>query len=78
MMVHLFGYLSDDFLGRFIVTPAEQTVGRLAEQLVAWSWNPERCGPYRVMNEDGTVLDPAITVAQAGFSNGDIFTVDRG
>jgi hypothetical protein len=78
MMVYLFGYLNDDFLGRFIVTPAEQTVGGLAEQLIAWSWNPERRAPYRVTSEDGTLLDPALTVAQAGLSNGDIFTVERG
>jgi hypothetical protein len=78
MIVYLFGYMSDDFLGRVLVTPTEQTVGRLAEQLVSWGWKPESRDRYRVTNEAGAVLDPALTIAQAGLSNGDIFTVDRG
>lgn len=78
MIVYLFGYMSDDFVGRVLVAPTEQTVGRLAEQLVSWGLNPERRDRYRVMNEGGTVLDPALTIAQAGLSNGDIFTVERG
>ncbi len=41
MVVYLFGYMSDDFVGRVLVAPTEQTVGRLAEQLVSWGWNPE-------------------------------------
>ena len=77
-VVYLFGFMSDDFLGRVLVTPSEQTVGSLAEQLVSWGWNPERRARYRVLNEAGTVLDPALTIAQAGLSNGDIFTVDVG
>jgi len=78
MVVYLFGYLSDDFVGRVLVAPADQTVGRLAEQLVSWGWNPERRDRYRVTNEAGTVLNPALTIAQAGLSNGDIFTVELG
>ncbi len=78
MVVYLFGYMSDDFVGRVLVAPTEQTVGRLAEQLVSWGWNPERRDRYRVMNEGGTVLDPALTIAQAALSNGDIFTVEWG
>jgi hypothetical protein len=45
---------------------------------VSWGWNPERRVRYRVMNEAGTVLNPTLTIAQAGLSNGDIFTVERG
>ncbi|HWW83081.1 MAG TPA: hypothetical protein VNZ26_05735 [Vicinamibacterales bacterium] len=78
MIVYLFGFMSDDFVGRVLVAPTEQTVGRLAEQLVSWGWNPEDRDPYRAVNEAGTVLDPALTIAQAGLSNGDIFTLDRG
>jgi hypothetical protein len=78
MVVYLFGYMSDDCVGRVLVAPTEQTVGRLAEQLVSWGWNPECRDRYRVLNEAGTVLDPALTIAQAELSNGDIFTVDRG
>ena len=29
-------------------------------------------------NESGEILEPADTIAQAGLSNGDIFTVERG
>lgn len=75
MRIYLFGYLRDDFFGRVIVTPDDRTVGRLAEQLTAWGWAPERPGPLTVTNEAGEVLDPAVTIAGAGLGNGDIFTV---
>ena len=77
-VIHLFGFVSDDFLGRVLVTPSDQTIGRLAEQLVSWGWNPEALDRYRVTNEAGAVLDPALTIAQAGLSSGDLFTVHRG
>ena len=77
-IVYLFGFMSDDFIGRFLVTPSDQTVERLAEQLVSWGWNPEARGPYQVTNEAGSVLDPQLTIAQAGLSSGDLFTVERG
>ena len=35
MRIYLFGYASDDFLARVIVTPNERTVAQLADQLVA-------------------------------------------
>jgi hypothetical protein len=73
--VYLFGYLSGDFLGRVIVTPDDQTVARLAQQLTAWGSAPERSGPFTVTNEAGDALDPTLTVAGAGLGNGDIFTV---
>jgi hypothetical protein len=75
--VYLFGYTSDDFLMRVIVTPNERTVAHLADQLVAWSPAPERGGSLRVSNEAGDILDSASTIAQAGLGNGDIFTVER-
>ena len=77
-LVYLFGFISDDFFRRVLVTPTDQTVGRLAEQLVSWGWNPEAHDRYRVTNEAGIVLDPELTIAQAGLSNGDLFTVERG
>ena len=77
-LVYLFGFISDDFFRRVLVTPTDQTVGRLADQLVAWGWNPEAHDRYRVTNEAGIVLDPELTIAQAGLSNGDLFTVERG
>ena len=77
MRVYLFGYASDDFVGRVIVTPNERTVAELARQLVAWGLAPERQGAIAVRNESGEILEPADTIAQAGLTNGDIFTVER-
>ena len=77
-VIYLFGFMSDDFLGRVLFTPSDQTVGRLAEQLVSWGWNPEAHDRHRVTNEAGAVLDSALTIAQAGLSSGDLFTVHRG
>jgi hypothetical protein len=76
--VYLFGFASDDFLGRVLVTPNERTVCQLAGQLVAWGLAPERGGDLTVRNEAGDILDPASTIAAAGLSSGDIFTVERG
>ena len=78
MRVYLFGYASDDFVGRVIVTPNERTVAELGRQLVAWGLAPERQEAMAVRNESGEILEPADTIAQAGLSNGDIFTVERG
>ena len=78
MRVYLFGYLSDDFFGRVMVTPNHQTVEQLAAQLTAWGPTPEQPGTLTVMNERGEALDSALTIAQAGLGNGDIFTVVRG
>ncbi|MDZ4233993.1 MAG: hypothetical protein U1C73_09580 [Dietzia sp.] len=78
MRIYLFGYASDDFLARVVVTPKERTVSQLADQLVAWGLAPERGGPLTVHNEIGHVLDPHSTIAAAGLGNGDIFTVERG
>lgn len=78
MRIYLFGYASDDFLARVIVTPNEGTVAQLADQLIAWGLAPERGGPVTVRNEIGDLLDPNSTIASAGLGNGDIFTVERG
>jgi hypothetical protein len=78
MRVYLFGFASDDFLGRVVVTPDERTVAQLADQLVAWGLSPRRGGSLTVSNEAGDVLDLAATIAEAGLGNGDIFKVERG
>ena len=79
MRVYLFGFASDDFLGRVIVTPDDRTVAQLAGQLVAWGLAPERsASSLTVRNEAGDVLDPEATITQAGLANGDIFRVERG
>jgi hypothetical protein len=78
MRVYLFGFASDDFLGRVILTPDDRTVAQLAAQLVAWSLAPERSASLTVRNEGGDILDPEATIIQAGLANGDIFRVERG
>ena len=78
MRVYLFGFASDDFLGRVVVTPDERTVAQLASQLVSWGLAPDRGGPLTVRNEAGDILDPTVTIAEAGLGNGDIFNVERG
>ncbi|MDG4667216.1 hypothetical protein [Mycobacterium sp. 236(2023)] len=77
MRIYLFGYASDDFLARVIVTPDGRTIAQLADQLVAWGLEPERGGSLCVRNEIGVLLDPDSTIAAAGLGNGDIFTVER-
>ena len=78
MRIYLFGYASDDFLARVLVTPDERTVAQLADQLIAWGLAPERGGSLTVRNERGDLLDPSSTIAAAGLGNGDIVTVERG
>ena len=78
MRVYLFGFASDDFLGRVILTPDHRTVAQLAGQLVAWSLAPERSASLLVRNEAGDILDPDATITQAGLTNGDIFRVEQG
>ena len=78
MRIYLFGYASDDFLARVVVTPNERTVAQLADQLVAWGLAPERGGSLTVHNEKGDLLNPNSTIAAAELGNGDIFTVERG
>jgi hypothetical protein len=77
MRVYLFGFASDDFLGRVILTPDQRTVAQLAGQLAAWGLAPERSASLTVRNEAGDILDPAATITQAGLANGDIFRVER-
>lgn len=78
MLVYLFGYLADDFFGRVLVAPADNTVGQLARQLIAWGPTPEEEGRFVVTNEAGEALDPLMTLDQVGLGNGDLFTVEPG
>ena len=78
MPVYLFGYLADDFFGRVLVVPPDQTVGQLARQLIAWGPTPERTGRFTVTNETGDTLDQVMTIDQVGLGNGDLFTVELG
>ena len=73
--VYLFGYLEDDYLGRLMMASEELTIGELAEQLSAWSY--ERGAPVAVTNEAGDELDLLAPLHSVGLGNGDIFTVRR-
>jgi hypothetical protein len=77
VIVYLFGYLSDDFFGRVVVTPNDRTVAQLAAQLTAWGSTPCRPRPATVVNEAGHQLDTGLSIGEAGLRNGDIFTVVR-
>jgi hypothetical protein len=79
-MVHLYGFLEDDILGRVIVAPSTQTIDGLGRQLCAWVWPwGTAAGPVELVvdNESGDRLDTAATVEEAGLSGGDIFRVRR-
>jgi hypothetical protein len=76
LRVYLFGFATEDFVGRVIVTPDERTVAQLAMQLAAWGLAPELGETVTVRNETGDILDPTATIAQAGLGNGDIFVVE--
>jgi hypothetical protein len=78
MIVYLFGYLSDDVLGRVLFTRNDLTVAQLAAQLTAWGPAADRPGGASVVNEAGEALNRAATIAEAGLENGDIFTVVQG
>jgi len=73
--LYLFGYLEDDYLGRVIVAQEGLTVGELAEQLSAWSY--ERGAAVAVTNEAGDSLDMGAPFHAVGLANGDIFRVRR-
>jgi hypothetical protein len=73
--IYLFGYLEDDYLGRVIVARDELTVGQVAAQLSAWSY--EHGAPVAATNEAGDQLDLQAPIHAVGLRNGDILTVRR-
>ena len=78
MRVYLFGFASDDFFGRVIVTPDERTVAQLAASWWPGAWRPSGAGPSRCATRQATSSIPTRPSPQAGLGNGDIFTVERG
>jgi hypothetical protein len=77
VLIHLYGFLEGDFLGRVIVVDSAQTVLGLAVQLQAWARDLYPCptAAPTVTNEQGVLLEPASTLTDAGLSAGDIFHV---
>jgi len=78
VVIALYGFFENDFLGLVIVAMTDQKVGDLAEQLSGWvlDLRIERTGSsLEVLNEHGELLDLDATVEEAGLTAGDIFTV---
>jgi hypothetical protein len=77
MLIHLYGFLEDDFLGRVIVVDNDRPVGVIADQLQAWGpdLHPRRIPAATVTNEYGDVLDPTSSLIDVGLIAGDIFHV---
>lgn len=77
MLITLYGFLDEDFLGRVISIDDARTIQELAVQLQ--SWGPDLYSNSRrtvmLTNEQGVVLDPTSRVSQVGLSAGDIFHV---
>ncbi len=80
MLIHVHGYLSDDFVGRVILIDTDQTVQSLAERLRAWGPDlyPRPVVAAVVSNERGEVLEMTSTLTEAGLEAGDIFRVQVG
>jgi hypothetical protein len=80
LLIHLYGFLEGDFLGRVVVVDQAQSVGAVADQLQAWGLDlyPRRISEPTVTNEEGAVLNLASSLSEAGLSGGDIFHVGGG
>ena len=79
MLINLFGFLEDDFVGRLIIVDDSQPVGTLAGQLQAWGPDlyPTPIVDPHIANEQGVVLDCASTIFDSGLSPGALFRVER-
>jgi hypothetical protein len=77
LLIHLYGFLEGDFVGRIVVADTDQRVGALGQQLRAWGPDllPRSTTVDEVVNEEGAMLDPTSTVGAAGLCIGDIFRV---
>ncbi len=80
MLIHVHGYLSDDFVGRVILINTDQTVHALAERLRAWGPDlyPSPVVAAVVSNEQGEALELTSTLTEAGLGAGDIVRVQVG
>ena len=78
MLVHLYGFLQDDFVGRVIIVDDSQPVGTLATQLQAWGpdlYPTRSIHDAGVTNEQGALLDPSATILDSGLTRGALFRV---
>ena len=78
MLVHLYGFLQDDFVGRLIIVDDGQPVGTLSTQLQAWGPDLYPAASIRdakITNEQGTLLNPSATILDSGLTPGALFHV---
>ena len=77
VLINLYGFLEDDFVGRLIIVDDSQSVATLATQLQAWGPDlyPSPIRDRRITNEQGTVLDPTSTISNSGLTRGALFHV---
>jgi hypothetical protein len=80
LLIHLYGFLEGDFVGRVIVVDQARSVGAVADQLQAWGPDlyPRRMSDPTVTNERGAVLNLTSSLSDAGLGAGDIFHVGGG
>ena len=78
MLINLYGFLEDDFVGRLIIVDDSQPVGSLAGQLQAWGPElyPSPIADPHVTNEQGEVLDSTSTILDSGLTPGALFHVE--
>jgi hypothetical protein len=77
VLINLYGFLEDDFVGRLIIVDDGQPVAALVTQLQAWGPDlyPTAIRDPYVTNEQGAVLDTTSTILDSGLSPGALFRV---
>jgi hypothetical protein len=76
VLVHLYGFLQEDFVGRLIIVDDNQPVGALARQLQAWGpdlYPTTSIRDANISNERGALLDPSATILDSGLTPGALF-----
>lgn len=75
MLINLYGFLEDDFVGRVIIVDGKRTVSNLATQLLGWGSDlyPSTVHDPQITNEQGAVLDPGATILESGLTSGALF-----
>jgi toluene-4-monooxygenase system protein B len=68
VLVPLYGFLEGDTIGLVVLVHDDDTVGDLAERLVAAAAVRVRRPAAVAVRHRGAVLDPALTIAEAGLT----------
>jgi hypothetical protein len=77
VLINLYGFLDDDFVGRLIIVDDGQSVATLATQLQAWGPDlyPSPIRDPHITNEQGAVLNATLTILDCGLTPGALFHV---